>query len=445
MDKYWVVVVDDDVISLKIARNLLKGQNLKVSVVRSGKDLLHFMKKNRPDLIILDLLMPEMDGFETYRHLRDYELKENIKQTPVIFLTGTKDNESEKIGLELGASDYIRKPFDKDIVLKRVMKTIRSIQTIESLTDEASVDGLTGFINQTWAAEKLEKRCAEDKGALVVMDLDNFKLVNDLYGHEMGDQVLAAFADSVRENTREEDLLCRIGGDEFCGFFDNMTQKESVECLCDRLNEELTKRCKEIIGEGFKVPIGVSAGVVFVPDQGKDYQSLFPLADKMLYTAKEHGKHDIVIYTPFSDLQDELATDLEKELNRMTILMEERNAQHAMVLGQDSFTWIYRFIMRYLKNNGGSVVKVLFSLHPEDDDRKQNFSEVTIAFGDVLKKSLRKSDIITQSSANRFFILLTNFDVDDANNTIERILKVWETLPEHENVDVTYTLESVRL
>ena len=121
---YWIVVVDDEVMSLTNAKTILSDQDMRVSCLRSGRDLLKFMETHKPDLILLDILMPDMDGFETYRELRDLEELIGLKRTPVIFLSGAEDSETERRGLKAGASDFIRKPFAAEVLLKRVQNTI---------------------------------------------------------------------------------------------------------------------------------------------------------------------------------------------------------------------------------------------------------------------------------------------------------------------------------
>ena len=127
---------------------------MRVSCLRSGGDLLTFMEKNTPDLILLDILMPGMDGFETYRELRKLEEQMGRPLTPVIFLTGENDKETERRGLRAGASDYIHKPFDTDILINRIVNTINNSRTIETLTEEATVDKLTGFLNKTSGTDR---------------------------------------------------------------------------------------------------------------------------------------------------------------------------------------------------------------------------------------------------------------------------------------------------
>ena len=194
MANAWIMVVDDDVMNLQNAGDILREAGYRVATARSGKDLLAFTEKHRPDLILLDILMPEMNGFETFRKLREAEAGRAQKEVPVIFLTGENDSESETKWLTLGASDYVRKPFNRDILLRRIQNTIQNSRTIENLSEEAVTDRLTGFLNKAGTLKKLSVLCRSERGMLTILDLDSFKLVNDIYGHDMGDRVLRSFA-----------------------------------------------------------------------------------------------------------------------------------------------------------------------------------------------------------------------------------------------------------
>ncbi|MCR4807130.1 MAG: GGDEF domain-containing protein [Lachnospiraceae bacterium] len=180
-----------------------------------------------------------MDGFETYDALRTLE---------------------DKIG-------------------RRIDNTITNSKTIESLTEEAMVDKLTGFLNKARGTDRISKLCTRKTGSLMIMDLDSFKLVNDLFGHEMGDRVLKAFADIVRKNTRETDTISRIGGDEFMAFYEDLTDESAVASLTLRLNAQLSEEAARLMGEDHGIPLGISIGVVMVPKHGREYESLFSLAD----------------------------------------------------------------------------------------------------------------------------------------------------------------------
>ena len=438
---YWITVVDDDRLSLTHARNLLHEKGMRVSCLRSGEDLLLFMEKHAPDLILLDILMPGMDGFETYRALRRFEEKRGLSETPVIFLTGDDNKEVERRGLKAGASDFIHKPFDKDILIKRIHNTIVNRKTIESLTEEATLDKLTGFLNKASGSKKAQEALRSAVGALMIFDLDNFKLVNDLFGHDMGDQVLVAFAEIVRQNIRSEDVFCRIGGDEFLGFFPDLTEEAAAASLEERLNTQLMKKAEELMGEDHGIPLGISIGVAFVSDEMKDYQIVFQYADNALYEVKRNGKHGCCIYDP-KDFSDEGEEDLEREMGRIEEILSERGeGSGAMLLGQDAFSWNYRFILRFMTRYGGTATKLLFSLHSDGKDLL--FPEMVSEFGKVLKDTLRKTDIILPWQSNRYFLILPRLGEQDHQSVIDRILRKWKETGYENRITIKYAVSQI--
>ena len=439
---YWIVVVDDEPFSLTNVKNLLKEENMRVSCLRSGSDLLEFVAKNTPDLILLDILMPEMDGFETYRALRRFEDREGRTQIPVIFLTGENNSETERRGLKAGASDFIHKPIDRDILIKRIKNTIINSKTIESLTEEATVDKLTGFLNKASGTEKISELCSTKSGALMIVDLDNFKLVNDLYGHDMGDRVLVSFAGIVKLNIRSDDVVSRIGGDEFMAFFDDLTQEEDVASLTERLNEQLMKEADFLMGKDHGIPLGISIGAVFTSGNAKDYQILFQYADNALYEVKRNGKHGYYIYDP--DISDgSREYDLDSELSRIIQIVSERGeGKGALILGQEIFTWNYRFIERFLERCGGVATRVLFSL--SSDEKGVMFSEMVLEFGNVLKNMLGKSDIILRWQHNMYFVVLPLRSEEETSEMIDRIMEEWESKAYPGRVSIDYSMAAIK-
>ena len=441
----WVVVVDDEALCLTNARNILGEEKMRVSCLKSGKDLLRFMEKNTPDLILLDVLMPEMDGFETYRALREFEEKAGMLKTPVIFLTGENDSETEERGLKLGASDFMRKPFNKDILTSRIRNTINNSKTIESLTEEATLDKLTGFLNKSSGTSRVTARIEKGTGALLIMDLDSFKLVNDLYGHDMGDRVLEAFADVVREHLNEQDLASRIGGDEFMAFIDGAGDEQRVAAFTESLNNTLSERAAILMGKDHGIPLGVSVGAVLVPEYGRDYETLFAFADGALYNVKQNGKHGSSVYTHEDKEMVIEGTDLEAEINRITRIIEERNeGQGALLLGKEAFSTVYQFIMRYGRMHGGGAVKALFSLSVEDEAKApDNLNEVYTQFGLILQKSLRRSDLVMQSKTNHFFVFLPELSHHDLPGLMGRILSNWNETEYSRGIKVEHAVQFV--
>ncbi|SHK26663.1 diguanylate cyclase (GGDEF) domain-containing protein [Selenomonas ruminantium] len=443
---YWIVVVDDETLTLTHIKRILREQDMRVSCLRSGRELLKFMTKNIPDLILLDIQMTEMDGFETYQELRRMEEHAARKPTPIIFLSGIETSEAERRSLEQGASDFIRKPVHKDILIKRIMNAVKHTKDIENLKEEAALDKLTGFLNKTAGTSKLTKLCAERSGMLMILDLDNFKLVNDLYGHSMGDKFLVAFADVIRRNIRAQDVMVRVGGDEFMGFFGYMNDETALSSLHHRLNGELHKEAVRLAGAGFDIPLNISIGAALVPEYGRDYEILFSLADSALYKVKQNGKNGSRIYGQEGEHDLSGDDDIKKEFARITQIVEGRHGRGgALLLNLEQFSLIYRFIRQFYKRYGGMIVKLMFILSAEgsDGERPYRLKDVAEKFGLCLQDSLRKSDMILRHKSNQFFVLLQNLSEEDFPTVFRRIMNAWEAEEHHTGIHIEYLMEYV--
>ncbi|MCR5403542.1 MAG: diguanylate cyclase [Butyrivibrio sp.] len=420
--KYNIVAVGDESTTLETVRALMTEGEMGVTCLGSGQMLLDYVKRNTPDLILMDVNMPEIDGFDTYIALRRYEDHEERTHIPVIFTSDILNAETEEYALVLGASDFIMKPFEKFVLIRRINNAIKNNRRIEDLTEEATVDRLTGFWNKAKGTDRVSKLCKRKKGALLILDLDSFKLVNDLYGHDKGDQILKAFADVVRHNTRETDTFCRIGGDEFLGFLDDLTDTSVLESLSLRLNSQLVTKAKSILCEDFGIPLGISMGVVMVPDEGTEYDDLFNMADNALYKVKQNGKHGYKIYGKEKIVGSQSGEGLLDKLDRIKQTLEERNDLNGtMILGKDSFSVVYRFVMRYYRRYGGHATLMLFELGATENDDVQIMIEALDSFNSILERILRKSDIVMQSDPKSFFVMLTECDEAEIENVIKRI------------------------
>ncbi len=437
--EFWIVVVDDEALSLTNAKNMLSEENMRVSCLKSGRDLLKFMEKNNPDLILLDILMPEMDGFETFSRLRQFEEETGRAHVPVMFLTGENDSKTEREGLALGAADYIHKPFNREILVKRIENTIRNNKAIESLAEEAMVDRLTGFLNKARGTERISKLCSRKSGALIIIDLDSFKLVNDLFGHDAGDKVLQAFADIVRANIRETDTVCRIGGDEFIAFLEDLKEIHVLSQLTQRLNAQLAECAADLLGEEHGIPLGCSLGAVFVPDEGVEYDALFSYADSALYQVKQNGKHGLHVYEAKDGVDSSGFYDPEAEIDRVCKIIEERNeSRGALVVGSETFSSIYHFMHRFYKRYGGYVVRILFSIEIENAG-ETDLKKAMKALEDLLRRSFRRSDIMMQNRSNQYFLMLNELTDFDAEPVIKRVLSAWENTGHAKYAKLSYS------
>ena len=441
----WIAIVDDDPLNLRTASLILGKNGMRVTALHAGQALLDWIGKDHtPDLILLDIMMPQMDGFETLKRLRRIEEENAMEPTPVIFLTGDSDAEIETKGLSAGALDFIRKPFEANALVHRVRNIVSQSERMKKLAIDSRIDKMTGFLNKTVATETVRELCRTLQGVLIVCDLDCFKLINDLYGHDVGDRILTAFADAVRNAQTDEDVLGRIGGDEFMIFSRSLKDADSVRVFVEELNRALVKKAEELTGENVRVGLGVSAGCIMVPHGNKEYHELFKLADMALYHVKQNGKHGCAFAEDLNlQPEDDIVAD---DMQSISMALAEREElSHAMWIGEDAFREIYRFMMRYIQSYNGVAYKVLFTLIPQEDGKADadEMSNACFEFGKILQNTLRKSDIMMQIGANRFFLLLPELEEQYAGNVMDRIRQIWQNAKYADRVNFTYELKSI--
>lgn len=440
----WIVVVDDDISNLKIAGKILSSNNMRVTALNSGQSLIDYVReKGAPDLILLDINMPGMDGFETLRKYRVMEEELNIPKVPVIFLTADEDSASESKGFDMGVSDYIRKPFNPDILIRRVENIVNTHGQMLKFEEQATIDKLTGFLNKAATNERMNELCLRSKGCLCIIDLDSFKLVNDIYGHDTGDQVLEAFAGIIRDNVKGNGTFGRIGGDEFLIFCEGLTDEEELADYTRTINEKMLEEAKRIMGEQMGIPLGASIGAVMVPEMGDEFAELFKQADRTLYLVKNGGKHGYMLYSP-ENFIDELDVPKDMDLKTLSHILEERNVpQSAMWMGKEAFGNIYRYMIRYMDRYQGTAYKLLFTAHITKQLNLAEKTEVLERIRSLLQDSLRNSDIMMQIGENHFFLLLPEINEYNVERVINRINIAWENDEYHGLANLSVEAESI--
>ena len=419
-----IAIVDDDPINLKIAGKMLAKHEMKVSCIPSGKALLSFVKNNRPDLILLDILMPEMDGFETYEKLKVYEAESGIDEIPVVFLTADSDKQTEARGFDLGVDDFVRKPFDPDVLVKRVTKVLEKQAQINKYHKEATTDKLTGLLNKGAAIEKFTQLVRDKSGMLMMIDLDSFKLVNDLYGHDMGDEVLISFSKIITKALGENDVIGRMGGDEFSAFSVSVQSEEELKAVTEEINKSLVGRAKELMGEQMDIPLGASIGAVKVSGNAQEYPDMIKLADKALYNVKQNGKHGCELYVAGSEAKISLSDRI--DLRSLSMLFSERNISNtALRLSKDDFVAVYRFVTRYIMRYSKLACKLLFTLDKGTNTSDSEYVTACEDFGVHLEDILRKSDLIMRYNDSQYFIMLTDVKEEAIQHITDHIIDKW--------------------
>lgn len=427
-----ILIVDDMIVPLMITENMLAGQ-YETFCATSAKEAMEIYRKERPDMILSDFRMPGMTGYEMQIALQN----EFHRKIPFMFMTADEDDEVESKGFDNGAMDLIHKPFDPKILLRRVANILRTVGEIQDLKKTSTTDALTGLFNKGSSEEELKKICKKSVGSLMMIDLDSFKLVNDIHGHAMGDKILIAFADILRATMHSSDLIGRMGGDEFVAFCHGVHEESAIAAKTKFINEKITEAAKNLMGEDMNIPLGASIGCVLVPQTGTDFVELYKKADKALYVVKQNGKHGYNIYS--EDSQEEKIETV-ATLAQVEMILGERNKEGgAYVLPLESFRIIYRFLKRTRAGYGKTICIVLLSLKRTADDKKIPLQEAGEKFTECLHQTLRRGDIVTQNGTNQFLVLLTNTDAHyDVTRALGRVAENWGALPEGKNFYFTH-------
>ena len=284
MEKKRILVVDDEEDLVTVLKTRLSNAGYEVLENYDGRSALATAEKARPDLILLDVILPDINGMELKNRLNNNEATAHI---PVIFLTAMGEVESKLEGLRLGADDYITKPFNSEELLARIRAALDRRDFYERIS---MIDGLTGLPNVTYFNKQfnlffsIAKRYGKTF-SLAIMDIDNFKSINDTYGHVAGDFVLKEFALIAKKCFRSSDTVARYGGDEFTVIMPE-TNKEQAAVSIKRLKETILKAGLLQYNHTIQIAYSVSAGVTSYEERFQNSTEMFELADKMLYADK---------------------------------------------------------------------------------------------------------------------------------------------------------------
>lgn len=297
-----LLVVDDSIDIHRLLDVRLKPEEVVLYHALSAEEGLAKARELKPDLILLDVELPIRSGFEVCQSLKEDPALADI---PVIFLTGTTDIHTKVQGLELGAVDYVIKPFDPAELRARVRAALRTKRYHDLLSARANVDGLTGIWNRSYFNQRFgeEIAAAQRYGrvvSLVMLDLDHFKAHNDVFGHPFGDRILQVVGDILHSAVRTTDAPARFGGEEFALILTE-TGSEGALVIAERIRQRIAStvfRPKDA-----NVPVTASFGVACTEASGRDSLSVARMihdADAALYRAKGEGRNRCCLAPPRS-------------------------------------------------------------------------------------------------------------------------------------------------
>ncbi len=289
-----VLLIDDCADIHRLLHARLRSESLDLVTTFTGEEGLALARALRPAVIILDLQMEKMDGFEVLRSLKD---DSTLHEIPVIVLSGRTGSDDKVTAFDLGASDYVTKPFNLAELRARVRAAIRFSSLLNMLAQRAQVDGLSGLWNRAhfdaqWATEHARNIRYGSPLSLAMVDIDHFKSINDTYGHPAGDTVIQTLARLMLKEVRQTDIVCRYGGEEFAVIMPETSPKQASE-LCERIRtrfEQLRwpKHPERLVTTSMGIA-GASSSTAIEPWKWIEE------ADKSLYQAKRSGRNRIVV------------------------------------------------------------------------------------------------------------------------------------------------------
>ena len=300
-----ILVADDEPDNLVLIQTLLEREGYVVVAVENGREAVEYMRMRRPDLAILDVMMPVMDGLEACRRIKHDEKTRDI---PVIFLSAHGETDVQVKGLTLGANDFISKPFNGEELVARVDVAIRLKRERDRLRasaeearihaelaqEQALTDALTGLLNRYGLQRALGREHAEARRyhrplACLMIDMDHFKAVNDNHGHSVGDIALQQVARILAEEVRASDIVFRYGGEEFLALLPH-TDLEGARALAEKIRQDTMGRNFGYGEHLFELTLSIGAASLCEVESGND---MVARADLALYQAKKLGRNRV--------------------------------------------------------------------------------------------------------------------------------------------------------
>lgn len=322
-------------------------------------------------------------------------------------------------------------------------------ERVQETQHELEKDSLTGFLNRKYFEEKINNYLLQprSRGTFFMMDLDNFKKVNDTYGHIAGDELLMIFAEVLRANVRDNDFVCRIGGDEFAIFFPEMDKDHVINQRAENIIKMFANRKREA---GYGI-CSVSIGIMtkYTSDQDMNCEMLYEKADKALYYVKNNGKDDYHAFSYMPEGAEEAVKNI-KQVDLKGLIQEiaeRKYRQGAYTVEYDRFSYIYQFIMRNIERNKQHVQVILFTLVVPEGlvQPLEQIEDALMLLETAIIRSLRRGDVTTRFSSTQQIVVLMDADPENGKMVADRIMAKYHSLSGEMTITLQYDITEMRV
>ena len=358
------------------------------------------------------------------------------------------------------AVEMLHEGYDVDEKLSQMMKQIsgdvsetgelmRQVVTTstQETKSELEKDSLTGFLNRRSFEEKIERflRKPMSYGTFFMMDMDNFKSVNDTYGHLAGDELILTFVEIIKSCVREQDFVCRVGGDEFAIFFPYLDKEKVIRKRADEIISRFSKERDRLGYSNCSVSIGIMTK--YAKSNNMDYDNLYKCADNALYYVKNNGKDDFHIYASAimdggMDSLEQEQIDIQQLIHRVA---ERKEYMGAYRVEYDSFSYIYRFIARNVERTKQPVQIVLFTfpLKEKSEEEVAKIQNSLALLEKAIAQSLRRGDVTSRMSLTQQIVILMGANKENGMLVVDRMVQCYEGLAGKDGLKFEYDIKDV--
>lgn len=423
-----ILMVDDVATNLRCATEVLKDQ-YEITAVKSGQQAMESLGDVLPDLVLLDINMPGMNGFEVFDRIKRIP---EFSKIPVVFLTAQKDKDVEVRGREMGAADFIRKPYDPNDLRKRIEEVFLNNSKGQAAMLNRAAEDFLGAENEKKLKAWADSRTA--KGFFILLNLDRFEQVKEFFGPAAEKMLLLKIEDILNVIPESGKCFCHVKDNDYATYLDGSYSIDAVKGIARRMIAELEFEMNECISEEWEMKITVSAGIAAKPEDGSTYEELLEHADKALYFVKESGKRKYYFYSMNAGGKRE-GTEEKETINLLQLRHQFAGREFSDSDSVESINKAYHVISKYWENTGEETQIIFFGIEGAGAN-----TENTNLLSEVISESLRKGDVAVKCGKFQYITVLLNTSAENGEMVARRIKKKFKEKAVDNDIGLIYEM-----